>query len=245
MRRILLALLLLQALGCARMHNVLLAERHADYDRETAYESWCVWRTEEGLVGGQKRFELAHKDGALLVASEDGNAFWGHRRGPSGQEYAFGELCEKPGKCLDYLYFQGDLARIWAKVETTRVSTSPESFEEKIDEGELIRAAAQLITKPSQIAVFERMAEDFKAADHAKHSLVSTFIPSVITDASASASTASAVVSGQLQLIALWHYLQEHNIVLYGGKRGERREFEVLRMLCVAPKSAGLSASAP
>ncbi len=235
------ALLLVVALGagCSTLHSTLEADLDADYDVVTEYEAPCLIRTANGQLGGTVReFELGkHEDGADLVALEDGAQFWGHGTTAGGVRYAFGQLCAAPKQCQDYLFFDDAERRVWMQVDTVRATEDPGVFQAQLEEGRMIEHGAQLIANDQQRKLFDKVARELESAEASRNALWKSLLPDMIgelTNIGSSISTASALLDAQILLSAVWRFLEEHNVVLYGGRGGGLRAFEVVRMLCVS-----------
>lgn len=227
------------ALGCSSLHSTLEADLDADYDVVTEYEAPCLIRTPEGQIGGTVReFELGkHEDGPDLVAIEDGAQFWGQGTTGGGVRYAFGQLCHVPQRCEDYLFFDDGKYRVWMQVETVRAAEDAARFQAQLDEGRLIEHGATLVTNEQQRGIFDRVARELESAEASRTALWKALLPDMIgeiTNIGSSITTVSALLDAQILLAGVWRFLEEHNVMLYGGRGGGLRAFEVVRMICVS-----------
>lgn len=239
------SLVLVLAPGCASLHHRLEADRDEDYDAEYTFDAPCWVRTDAGpLIGAHATFELAMREGARLVAHEDGATIWGSGRLASNVTYTFGQLCTAARACHDYLFLDDGKYRVWMQVETVRPAPDATTFEAQLQEGRLIDGASKLIANDKQHAVFARVAAELESAESTRTSLWLAVLPGVvgtIAEVSASVDAASATLDAQLLLGHVTQFLDQHNVRLYGGRGGELRVFEVVRTLCVTKNAAAIA----
>lgn len=237
--------------GCVTVSSRLHALESAEMLMTREIEMYCLVRQFGGqMTGTLETIDVGTVDGkAAVTAATDGAVFG--RAEARGHVVTYGQICYGSGGCSNTLFYETPASQVWLDVATSRRADNEQQFFAYLDEDYLVQEAMAFLPTPQVQERFDEVASDLRAARITKavFSVLSSIVEIVpgigdlmkditsgVFDITGAVTGAvlegGATVDANLYLARMLHFLNKHDIMLYGGVRGGWRLFERANRIC-------------